>query len=61
MWENVVLGLLPSAELATPFVTHVLGPLQERMIDEHLRGPPTLHVLVQALVDEVLEIGAPLR
>ena len=31
------------------------------MIDEHLRRPAPLHILIEALVDEVLEIGRPLR
>ena len=30
------------------------------MINQHLRVPTAIHVLVQALVDEVLEFGGPL-
>ena len=60
MGKDVILGLLPPAELAAPLVAHVLGPLEERVVDQHLTVPTTLHVLVQALVDEVLEVGAPL-
>ena len=59
--QYIVLGLLPSAELAAPFVTQVLGARQERVIDEHLRRPAPLHILIEALVDEVLEVGRPLR
>ena len=30
------------------------------MIDEHLGAPAAIYILVQALVDEVLELGGPL-
>ena len=31
------------------------------MIDEHLGRPAPLHILFKATVDEVLEVGRPLR
>ena len=59
--QYIVLGLLPSAELAAPFVTQVLSARQERVIDEHLGRPAPFHIFIEALVDEVLEVGRPLR
>ena len=60
-WKDVILTVLPTGELAAPLLTQVLGALQEGVINEHFGAPAALGVLVQALVDEVLEIWGPLR
>lgn len=59
--QDVILGLLPAAELAAPLVTQLLSSLQERMVDQHLRRPATLNILVETFVDKVLEVFRPLR
>ena len=53
------LDLLPSSEFSAPLLSHVFGISQEWMIYEHLCSPAPFHLLVEALVDEVLEIGRP--
>lgn len=58
--QNFIFGVLPSGELATPLILEVLGTLQEGVINKHLRAPTSVHVLVKALVDKVLELWGPL-
>ena len=50
------LDLLPSSEFSAPLLSHVFGTGQEWMIYEHLCSPAPVHILVEALVDEVLEV-----
>ena len=57
--KSVLLVLLPSSEFLAPFLSHVFGTGQEWMIYEHLCSPAPVHILVEALVDEVLEVGRP--
>ena len=55
-----LLDLLPSFEFSAPLFPHIFGASQEWMIYEHLCSPAPVHILVEALVDEVLEVGRPL-
>jgi len=59
--KDIILSLLPAAEFTAPSVTQLFGSLQEGMVDEHFRRPAALHILIETFVDEVLEIGRPLR
>ena len=59
--KDIILGLLPAAELTAPSVTQLFSTLQEGMVDKHFRRPAALHVLIETFVDEVLEVGRPLR
>lgn len=52
--------MLPATEFTAPLVTQILSALKEGVINEHLRGPSTVDILVKALVDEVLEVIGPL-
>ena len=56
----VLLDLLPSFEFFAPLLSHVFGTGQKWMIDEHLRSPAPVHILVEASVNKVLEVGRPL-
>ena len=57
--RSVLLVLLPSSKFLAPLLSHVFGTSQEWMIYEHLCSPAPVHLLVEALVDEVLEVGRP--
>ena len=57
--KDIILGLLPAAELTTPRVAQLFSTLQEGMIDEHFGGPTALDVLVETFVDKVLEVRRP--
>ena len=57
--HHIILGLLPSAPLTAPVVAHILSPREERMIYYHLGAPALLRILLQALIDEILELLRP--
>ena len=57
--KSVLFDLQPSSKFLAPLLSHVFGISQEWMIYEHLCSPAPFHLLFEALVDEVLEIGRP--
>ena len=54
------LDLLPSSKFSAPLLSHIFGTSQEWMIYEHLCSPAPVHIPIEALVNEVLEVGRPL-